>query len=523
MGNSDLSSGVGAGKEKTMNGRALWRGLLLTAAVVFLAVAMWASLGMRAPAAEAAVEESTADAAMRELTAADCFGDTTYMVGSGGTIYISPSSPSFYQGPYTYLGIRASRLQFTHDFTGSSVINDVVWAGIVTDDYMFVGFPIYEEAGYMKAFTAGGDETRFKNGVIGTRAALPGTGVYTIDVTVEGNDLTIRTGDQVLYELTVNNGVTIRGIGILRYNVSYANRLYDCRIVPMPAQEEQDAGGRAYSSIAADYFLKGNAPKAEKTKKLCIIGAGQSNIDGYVPVADLPEDYSLPMSGMKYIKNALNGYFTDGYPSVDLWSFDVVLCKYLIDNLGEDNLYYIKWTEGNTSIDPSCAAKSHHWTADYEQLPDLSDSLLYSFETEIRKCEENNPGEYEIRAMIWHQGEGDAARESLMAPANYYSNMKKVIAYCRGVVGNANLPFVFGTVAHASDNYDPVIEAAMRRIAEEDPYVWLVDMSNAELIDQWHFNAAWSEYLGMKYYDCLIDAGVIEGTKLNPSEPTAEN
>ena len=297
----------------------------------------------------------------------------------------------------------------------------------------------------------------------------------------------------------------------------------------MPEEDKEEEDDGQGSSIPAEYYLKGNASKAARTKKLCIIGAGQSNIDGYVPIADLPASYSLPMSGMKYIKNATNGNFTSGYPSVSLWSFDVVLCKYLIDNLGADNLYYIKWSEGGTSIDPSCTAKAHHWTADYEQLSDIGNSLLYNFETEIRKCEEVNHGEYEIGAMIWHQGEADSVRQSLTAPENYYSNLKKIIAYCRGVVGNARLPFIFGTVAHENTDYDATVEEAMQQIAEEDPYVWLVDMSDAELMVEsgdgwtakWHFNADWSEYMGKKYYDCLIDAGVITGTKLNPSEPSA--
>lgn len=453
----------------------------------------------------------------RTLYSKDCFSDTTYMVGDEGSIYIHSSAPSIYSGPYTHLGIRATKLIFTHDFLGKSN-SDEVWVGIIIGDDVFVGYPLSDTASYMRAFTSGGTQTSFTDGNVTTQGALTATGVHTIEAAFENNTFTIKTGDNVLFEMAVNSGVEYKGIGVLRFSISYARLLYDCSVLPMPEDEEEEENDEG-SSIAAEYYLKGNASKAARTKKLCIIGAGQSNIDGYVPIADLPSGYSLPMSGMKYIKNSTNGYFTNNYPSVDMWSFDVVLCKLLIDNLGADNLYYIKYSEGGTSIDPASTAKPRHWTADYEQLSDISNSLLYSFETEIRKCEEINPGEYEIRAMIWHQGETDAARESPTASMNYYGNLKKVIAYCRGVVGNARLPFVFGTVAHANYDYDESIEAAMQKIAEEDPYVWLVDMSNAELRDQWHFNASWSEYMGKKYYDCLIDAGVITGQKLNPSEP----
>ena len=45
-------------------------------------------------------------------------------------------------------------------------------------------------------------------------------------------------------------------------------------------------------------------------------------------------------------------------------------------------------------------------------------------------------------------------------------------------------------------------------------------MNNAQLLDAYHFNAAWAEYFGKKVHDCLVDANVISASKINPSEPT---
>lgn len=271
--------------------------------------------------------------------------------------------------------------------------------------------------------------------------------------------------------------------------------------------------------IRADYYNKGAAKKTERTKKLCIIGAGQSNILGVCPVSSLPSGVSLPMSGINYIKNDLTGVFGSAIPS-DNWGFDVITCHYLLNNLGANNLYYIKWAVGATAIDPSAETPNGFWTADYESISNLDKSLLLKFNKEIGKCGEVNSGDYEIGAMIWHQGEGDYATGSPTASANYYRNFKKVISYCRGIVGNANLPFICGTISHNSAQYDATIEGAILQLASEDPYMWVVDMSDAVLMDQYHFNAAWSEYFGEKVYDCLIDAKVITGTKLNPSKPT---
>lgn len=269
--------------------------------------------------------------------------------------------------------------------------------------------------------------------------------------------------------------------------------------------------------IEADYYLYGKSNKLPRTKKLCIIGAGQSNIDGRNSTGSLPAGITLPMSGMKYIKNSTTGIFDDAFPSGN-WGFDLVTCHELISNIGTNNLYYIKWSQGGTSLDTT--GDGAHWTPDYDKINPKTNALLYQFNLEINKCAENNPNDYEIGAMIWHQGEGDRGSLSPTAATNYYTNFRKLIAYCRGMANNPKLPFVCGTISHNSGQYDATVDEAIRRVASEDDRVYLVDMSDAVLQDQYHFNAAWSEYFGKKVYDCLIDAGVINGAKINPSKPT---
>ena len=95
-----------------------------------------------------------------------------------------------------------------------------------------------------------------------------------------------------------------------------------------------------------------------------------------------------------------------------------------------------------------------------------------------------------------------------------------MIAYVRGVVGNARLPIITGTISHHSKQYDATIEAAQKRIADEDPYFFLIiDMSGATLQDNFHFDGTCSEYFGKMAYDALIDAGVIQAKKLYPRRP----
>lgn len=273
--------------------------------------------------------------------------------------------------------------------------------------------------------------------------------------------------------------------------------------------------------LPADYYHKGESPKSYNTsKKLCIITAGQSNADGRNSLESMPLYLlsALPISNCLFYGNGKSNDFIpldyNNQTHITTWAFDLP-CIYQITR--NQDMYEIKTTRGSTSIDPTGDGNGYHWTADYEELSDESKSMLLKFENDIRTGLSLS-SDFEIRAMLWHQGEGDST--STIAIENYYKNLKNLFAYIRGVVGNERLPIVSGTISHASIQYNPVIEEAQLRVAQEDPYVTYIDMSGATLLsDNLHFDASASEYLGKKAYDALIDFGVIIGTKLNPVAP----
>lgn len=254
-------------------------------------------------------------------------------------------------------------------------------------------------------------------------------------------------------------------------------------------------------------------------KKIAIICAGQSNADGRVPVAQLPSYISLPMEGCHFC-NTPDGVFRplgEGYFSNGRWAFDLVTYHY-VTQVDRQELYVIKRTMGGTSIDPTGDGDAH-WTVDFTSLPDISQSLLRSFEQIIRACMASQGQDFTVRAMLWHQGESDRAAYSPIAAAHYYDNLKRLIAYCRELVGDPALPFVCGTVPHVSGQYDGTVDRAIRQLAAEDPHMFLIDLAEAQLLDHYHMNAAWSEYFGRMAHDALVDAGVIGTEKLCPAKP----
>ena len=270
--------------------------------------------------------------------------------------------------------------------------------------------------------------------------------------------------------------------------------------------------------IVESMYLKGLAKK-RFGKTPTIICAGQSNAVGVTPRSALPNYVMFPIQNAGICKVGASTFSPITYESYTSangkWGFDLIAYHFISADGNTFNV--IKHAMGATSIDPS-GDTDYHWTPNYEELDSMEHSLLYTLESLTRLCVDNN--EIDVKAIIWHQGEGDDGARFPTAAKNYYKNFLSVVAYMRGFVGNPNLPFVCGTVPQASGQYDVSVDAAIRRVANDDPNVYLVDLKDATLLDNYHLSAAWCEYFGKKTHDCLIDAKVFSGTKLNPSKPT---
>lgn len=257
---------------------------------------------------------------------------------------------------------------------------------------------------------------------------------------------------------------------------------------------------------------------AEKQKYWTIISAGQSNMDGRVPIAELPAGVSLPLAQCHYCSNLTTshdqGVFQSGLRQADLskdrWGFDLVTYDLLLRQTPLTDLYVIKCAEGGTSIDPS-GDGDDHWTADVAALSSPRHSLLRQFTQMIQQCQQAMANQLTIKAMLWHQGEADRGSYSAAAAAHYEENLAAVFARCRAVVGNPALPIICGTVSHHSQQYDPQVEHAMIRLAQADPNIHLVDMAAGTLLDPYHFDAASAAFFGKQAFNCLIANGIVSG------------
>ena len=260
-----------------------------------------------------------------------------------------------------------------------------------------------------------------------------------------------------------------------------------------------------------------------------ILVAGQSNADGRVPMADFPKDVSYQYCQWSYGSGdyeTATGQFSAYSPRVAKpkiersWGFDAMVCHRL-EQLWKRPFYVIKHTDGGTAIDPSCKSSTHglYWSAD-EAFLDMTASashggrsLLKAFCRQIDDCLPNLPENYDIKCLIWHQGESDQ-----QAADRYYDNLKAVIAYIRqhlvrvtGKKKYGRLPVVCGTFSQDSRQGSPVVADALRRLSREDKAFYVVEATDLPLLgDCLHFNAEGAQKLGQRVFDTMVRQRIVK-------------
>ena len=208
---------------------------------------------------------------------------------------------------------------------------------------------------------------------------------------------------------------------------------------------------------------------AKKQPAVVILTAGQSNTDGRVDNTDLPAE--IQKQKYKYCQWSFGssslsgeGKFETFWPRINnknksgRWAYDAIV-YWNVEKKLKNNFYVIKESLGGTAIDTLCRSTSkQYWNASPEYLAKnvASDkggkSLLKAFTENIGACIDNQlshlPEGYDIKFMLWHQGESDRHQAK-----NYYKNLKQMITYIRTYLvdktGNkkyANLPIIIGGI-----------------------------------------------------------------------------
>lgn len=275
------------------------------------------------------------------------------------------------------------------------------------------------------------------------------------------------------------------------------------------------------------FALSATMASAQKPASVFIV-AGQSNAEGRASTKECPHYLAKGYKHLKYafVRTEQNGRFGHFSLGKTFAFCDVV--NHFIDQKATTDFYVVKCTFGGTAITPGqTEAGKPIWYADSTWLaqnkPHNSSnegmSLALSLTQGFEKCAEKTLSKlkegYDVKAVLWHQGESDRSK-----PQQYYDNFKQLINFVRkevyavtGKEKDKRLPFIIGTVPRASRQYNPMIEEAQRKLGKELPNVHVVDLSDVSLqADVLHFDGKGTEVVGKRMLEKLVELGLADAS-----------
>lgn len=296
----------------------------------------------------------------------------------------------------------------------------------------------------------------------------------------------------------------------------------------------------ALTLIASLLFLNINATSA-KTFRVYFLG-GQSNMDGYGYVKDLPAGLSekvadvmifhanpapdaVPVDGrgiwapLKPGHGA--GFQSDGKTNSysDRFGIELTFAQAIKERAQDEPVALIKISRGGTSIAIDAAGKFGCWDPDFEkgtgagQGINQYDHFLAGMKRALQTRDIDQDGEADTlipAGIVWMQGESDAAYTEEIA-RQYEANLKRLMDLIRATLLTDDLPVVVGRISDSGDNpegkvwkYGEIVRNAQAAFVEKDGHAALVTSTDGYgYSDRWHYNSAGYLDLGRKFAQAL--------------------
>lgn len=286
-----------------------------------------------------------------------------------------------------------------------------------------------------------------------------------------------------------------------------------------------------------------------------IIVAGQSNTDGRIKTSETAFPYTLNHTLISYC----NGDVSGSYPAVDegnfvtygttprsdageCWGYDAIIYNNIQTQLGgETDFYVIKQSKGNTAVNTMSTSGNnlHWWSANPVWLERNTSanqggrSLLKALKDNIDKslkALEDASKEYDIKFLMWHQGEADRNKGG-----EYETQLKAVIGEVRNYLvertGNnkySNLPVILGGIANVSNEYKVDVETGKQALATADANIYYAPTGTMTLeedfrSDKVHFNATGAEKLASAVWDIITTNSLMTGITLSGEDTPVVN
>ncbi len=264
---------------------------------------------------------------------------------------------------------------------------------------------------------------------------------------------------------------------------------------------------------------------------------GQSNMDGYGFVSQLPEELNAPVAGvMIYHGNTAAdntdtdgrgcwatlqpghgvGFSSDGITNTysDRFGVELTFAMKLRELFPEENIAIVKYSKGGSSIDVAAGAGYGCWHPDYTQGNGVNqyDHFLAAAEGAFRNTDIDGDGRKDRlipSGIVWMQGETDANYEQ--AASVYKDNLRMLMGMFRDVFGSQEIPVVIGRISEShldSDStvwtYGDMVRQAQADFVSEDGNAALVTSTDRYLYsDPWHYDTNGYIDLGKEFANAM--------------------
>jgi carbohydrate esterase-like sialic acid-specific acetylesterase len=287
------------------------------------------------------------------------------------------------------------------------------------------------------------------------------------------------------------------------------------------------------SSCAGD-----SATDVGTTYKLYFLG-GQSNMDGYGQVSELPAELNAPVSGVRIfhgntvaddssgggrgIWSELRpghgvGFSSDGVENAYSARFGVeqTFALRLRELNPEAKIAIVKYSRGGTSIDSAAAGGSGSWDPDYGGGDGVNqyDHFLTAVRNAMSVSDidgDGKPDDLVPAGIVWMQGESDAEYTQQIA-GSYRHNLTRLMGMIRTAFQVDDLPVVIGRISDSGQDesgrvwdHGDIIREAQAAFVESDSAAALVTSTDDySYSDPYHYDTAGYIELGRVFAEAVV-------------------
>ncbi len=290
-------------------------------------------------------------------------------------------------------------------------------------------------------------------------------------------------------------------------------------------------------------------PATAKEFRLYYLG-GQSNMDGYGKVAELPADLkagkgyegvyifhgNMGLDGQKPDGRGAwmplkpghgRNFKSDGskHTYSDRFGLELTLARTLKKHHPDAHIAFIKYSRGGTAIDSKAEAQKRFgawdpaWNGGKGEGKGVNqyDHFQATLRNALADKDLDDDGEKDTlipSGIFWMQGESDAGTEEVAG--RYEANLRRLMNLIRGDLGGPNageIPVVIGRITDWKVwKFGRIVREAQASFARKDNHAALVTSTDSyKNSDPWHYDTAGYLDLGEKFGEALISLGKSSG------------